>query len=152
MVEGLHNSSSQARNLLITVGDAGIGIAQSLKENPKYKNKSAAYLLLHAFISKVTSSVQQRGKGLADVLALTRARRAWLRVNSQGQDAVFDFSNTQNPLTLHTPKNNVLPTHKGTSFAILLPDVPDEQLGPLNPKQTDAQIAAYQKEQALWMF
>ena len=153
MIEGVDdwNQSTQVRSLLIAVGDAGIGIAQSLKNNKKYQCNSDAYLLLHAFVSKVTSSLHPRGKGLTDVLNIVKGRKSFLRINSQGLDAVFDFSKPKNNIHIHIDHNNIKPSHKGTSFALLLHDLPfdSSKLNKSSIQQTNKQIAIYQKENNL---
>lgn len=143
MIEGISGQNISTRRLLVAIGDAGIGIAQSLKQNQRYRNQSDAHLLLHAFVSKVTSSPYPRGKGLADVMNLVRSRKSFLRVNSQGHDVIFDFSNNTQTIALQKSCDGMLPIHRGTSFAIVLPDV--QKLTQFNPQQTDRDIAAYQK-------
>jgi len=91
--------------LEIAIGDAGKGIFNSLKENPRYSKLSDKIAFIKAFQSRVSSwpDDKPRGKGLNDALGMAMGSNSLLRVDSKGIGFLFNFSNGQKELLEKTP-------------------------------------------------
>jgi len=82
------------RFLQLTIGDTGIGIAESLRSNVKYKDLDNNRALLMAFKPYVSgrSDEEERGKGLTDVLQIAMECGSNLRVESNGVGYIYAFN------------------------------------------------------------
>ncbi len=119
IIEGLA-SSAAARSLCIAMGDTGIGIPASLKKNPKYCLMKDRILLPLAFRSEVSRMEVEpkRGKGLSDVIAISKGNQSWLRVESGDQAMRFDFRDHSEKIDFVPPTSHAL----GTRFCLVLSD------------------------------
>lgn len=79
--------------LQLTIGDIGVGIPSSLKNNPKYQSLEDKSALLHAFKPYVSGRLdeEKRGKGLTDVLQIVMGCSSRMRVESNGIGYSFNF-------------------------------------------------------------
>lgn len=79
--------------LTLTIGDIGVGIPAAIRSKEKYKGLKNYEALLSAFKSNVSSwgDEHKRGKGLNDVLAISKGNGAWVRTESNNMGVFFDF-------------------------------------------------------------
>lgn len=79
-------SGKNRKFLQFTIGDVGVGIPTSLKNNELYKSLEDNKALLTAFKPNVSgrSQEEKRGKGLTDVLKIAMECGSSLRVESNG--------------------------------------------------------------------
>jgi excisionase family DNA binding protein len=82
------------RFLQLTIGDTGIGIAESLRSNVRYKNLDNNRALIMAFKPYVSGRAdeEKRGKGLTDVLQIAMECGSNLRVESSGVGYIYAFN------------------------------------------------------------
>jgi excisionase family DNA binding protein len=120
IIEGLESPSTATRYLTIAIGDIGIGIPASLKKNPRYSNTREIVLMPMAFQSEVSRMEVQpkRGKGLNDVIAISKGNSSWLRVESGNIGMMFDFTGGQNKIRFVGP----IAKTAGTRFGLVLID------------------------------
>ena len=120
IIEALELTSTATRFLTIAVGDIGIGIPASLKNNPKYSNLRDDVLLPMAFQSEVSRMEVEpkRGKGLNDVMAIGKGNSSWLKVETGGLAMMFDFRGGQDKITFTHP----IAQASGTRFGLVLID------------------------------
>ena len=120
IIENLESSSTAKRYLSIAVGDIGIGIPTSLKKNPKYSRSREEVLLPMAFQSEVSRMEVEpkRGKGLNDVMAISKGNSSWLRVESGSLAMWFDFKGGHDKIEFIEPIVRV----PGTRFSLVLID------------------------------
>ena len=116
-VEPLMQKSSHTRILSVCVGDVGLGIQESLKSNPRYSKLMDTQAFVESFRSQTSRMEYKRGKGLNDVLAISKGNKSWLRVDSNGTSILFDFQ--KKDMIQVTP--SIMPT-RGTRFHIVLFD------------------------------
>ncbi|MCM0604917.1 MAG: helix-turn-helix domain-containing protein [Xanthomonadaceae bacterium] len=120
IVEALQKSSTETRYLSIAIGDTGIGIPVSLKKNTRYENEEDRRLLPMAFKSEVSRMEVEpkRGKGLNDIIGISKGNRSCLRVESNNLAVMFDFRKNASELEFVAP---IVQT-PGTRFCLLLID------------------------------
>ncbi len=120
VIENLAGKSTDTRYLLIAVGDTGMGVPESLRSNPNYSALSKERLLPMAFLSEVSRMdiEPKRGKGLNDIIGITKGNGGWLRVESNGYGLFFDFGGETDEISVAKPP---LPT-RGTRFCLVLID------------------------------
>lgn len=120
IIEALESESTLTRLLCIAIGDIGIGIPQSLKKNENYTEISENILFAMAFLSEVSRMevVPKRGKGLSDVLAISKGNSSWLRAESGSLGMKFDFRDGKNKIEYIKP----LAQAPGTRFNLVLID------------------------------
>ena len=119
LVEPLNQKSSHTRTLSISIGDIGIGIQESMRLNSRYAQLNSTQALVQSFQSHVSGMELElkRGKGLNDLLALTKGNKSWVQVDSNESSILFDFRKENSCQFI----NSVFPT-KGTRFYIVLTD------------------------------
>ena len=120
IVEALPTASSHTRYLSIAIGDTGIGIATSLKKNPKYSLIEDNCLMPMAFMSEVSRMEVEpkRGKGLNDIVGISKGNKSCLRVETDNLAMMFDFRSDSNALSFVQPIGDA----SGTRFSLLLID------------------------------
>lgn len=120
IIEALESQSTGRRHLAIAIGDMGIGIPASLKKNPRYAAQRDKILLPIAFQSEVSRMEVQprRGKGLSDVMAISKGNSSWLRVESGNLAMMFDFRDGQDKIRFTDP----IARAPGTRFGLVLID------------------------------
>ncbi len=120
IIEAIESPSTARRFLAIAVSDIGIGIPASLKKNPKYTSRRDEILLPMAFQSEVSRMEVQpkRGKGLNDVMAISKGNGSWLRVESGKLAMTFDFRDGQDQISFAEP----IARAPGTRFGLVLID------------------------------
>ena len=120
IIEGLESPSTATRYLSIAVGDIGIGIPDSLKKNSKYTSLRDEVLLPMAFLSEVSwmEVEPKRGKGLNDVMSISKGNSSWLRVESGRLGMRFDFRGGQDKIEFVDP----IVQAPGTRFCLVLID------------------------------
>jgi excisionase family DNA binding protein len=120
IIEALESTSTSRRFLTIAVGDIGIGIPASLKKNPKYVELRDQILLPMSFLSEVSRMEVEpkRGKGLNDVMGISKCNGSWLRVESGSLAMRFDFRDGQEKIGFTHP----IIQSTGTRFGLVLID------------------------------
>jgi predicted DNA-binding transcriptional regulator AlpA len=120
MIEALESSSTAKRFLCISVGDIGVGIPESLKRNPKYSRLENRILLPMAFQSEVSRMEVEpkRGKGLNDVMSISKGNKSWLVVDTGGLGMRFDFRTSADKIEFCEPIVSV----PGTRFTMVMID------------------------------
>ncbi len=120
MIEALESESTATRFLCIAVGDIGVGIPGSLRKNPHYAAMGDKVLLPMAFQSEVSRMEVEpkRGKGLNDVIGISKGNSSWLRVDCGSLGVRFDFEGGLNKMELVQPAG----TTTGTRFSLVLID------------------------------
>lgn len=120
VIEALPVTSTATRFLTIAVGDTGIGIPTSLRKNAKYSELPDEILLPMAFQSEVSRMEVEpkRGKGLNDVMAISKGNSSWLRAESCELGMSFDFRDGQDKIQFTPP---IVKT-PGTRFCLVLID------------------------------
>ncbi len=118
--KAMHTPSTTTRFLSIAIGDTGIGIPESLRKNQQYKSVKKNILLPLAFQSEVSRMEVEpkRGKGLNDVLGISKGNHSLVRVESGDLALLFDFRS-------HLEKIKFLPPSvhaTGTRFCLVLID------------------------------
>lgn len=126
VIDSLENSSTQKRYLCIALGDIGVGIAASLRTNPKYSELGDKVLLPLSFQSEISRMEVEpkRGKGLNDVLSIAKGNKSWLRVDSNGLGLFFDFRADKESIAFSDPNVDT----SGTRFSLLLIDSEFEKI------------------------
>lgn len=106
--------------LQLTIGDIGVGIPSSLKNNPKFRSLDEKSALLHAFKPYVSGRLdeEKRGKGLTDVLQIVMGCNSRMRVESNGIGYSFNFDSGVDDFEAVTP----LYRGNGTIISLLLID------------------------------
>lgn len=95
----------QKSYLQLTIGDIGVGIPYSLKNNPKYQQLEDRCALLLAFRPYVSGrqDEEKRGKGLTDVLQIAMECSSRLRVESNGIGYSYNFDSGLDDFEQVTP-------------------------------------------------
>lgn len=125
IIDSLPGKPTDTRYLVIAIGDIGIGVPESLRNNPNYSALSEDKLLQMAFLSEVSRMdvEPKRGKGLNDVIGIAKGNGAWLRVESNGHGLFFDFGEGDD-ISLATPPLST----SGTRFCLVLIDSSFEEV------------------------
>jgi hypothetical protein len=120
IIESLLSESTATRYLAIAVGDTGIGIPASLKRNPLYGDVQDQILFPMAFQSGISRMEVEpkRGKGLNDIISISKGNSSWLRVESGDLGIVFDFRLPTDQIKFISP----VILASGTRFCLVLID------------------------------
>lgn len=102
----------------IAVGDVGVGVYESLRNNKKYKLLNNKQAFLKAFQSGVSSwpDEAERGKGLCDLLTIAYGNNGFVRADSNELGLFFNFGAGQRGVEFHQPLTAV----KGSRFSVIL--------------------------------
>jgi hypothetical protein len=115
------SSHLNAQKLLtLTIGDTGIGIQSSLRNNPKYAGLDDRRALVWSFKSDVSSWDDQhhRGRGLNDLIGIAKGNRASVRSESGGLGLTFDFRDDRSDVGFMIPGTGA----PGTRYSVTLID------------------------------
>jgi hypothetical protein len=111
---------SPSKFLTLTTGDVGKGIPVTVKSNPKYHELNDYQALITAFKSNVSSwdDIHKRGKGLNDILGVTKGNESWVIAESNGRGVFFDF--TKAPCEINV--RNAGTDESGTRYCLIFID------------------------------
>ena len=106
--------------LEVGILDSGIGIQNSLKQNPKYSHLSDKEALLTAFKPFVSSwpDNANRGKGLTDVLNISMSNKSFFKVESCNLSIYWSFNDLREEAKFITSMSQ----SDGVRFCFLLRD------------------------------
>jgi hypothetical protein len=109
--------NADSKFLLFTIGDVGIGISNSLRNNPRYSHLSDEEAVLIAFKPYISgrSDDENRGKGLTDVLKIAMECSSVLQVESKGVGYSFKFNAGRDNFKKNIPPSKT----SGTIISIL---------------------------------
>ncbi len=111
---------SPSKFLTLTTGDVGAGIPATVKSNEKYNDLNDYQALITAFKSDVSSwdDIYKRGKGLNDLLGVTKGNASWVRAESNGKGVFFNFTNASCEINAR----NVGTEESGTRYCLIFID------------------------------
>jgi hypothetical protein len=92
----------------------------TVKSNPKYHELNDYQALITAFKSNVSSwdDIHKRGKGLNDILGVTKGNESWVIAESNGRGVFFDF--TKAPCEINV--RNAGTDESGTRYCLIFID------------------------------
>jgi hypothetical protein len=137
----LTSQQSDEKVLVLTIGDIGGGIPDSITSKAEYRELSDVKAFVYSFKSGVSSwgDEHKRGKGLNDILGVAKGNRGSVQAESNGQAALFDFHNDPPMCSLTSAGTQ----SQGTRYCVVLTD---SQFAPTTKSEIDQMLDRFLEE------